>query len=105
MAEESPQKIYVVGLLVLLSIVWLAWSGHFEPLLLAFGVLSVGLSVWVSWRLQVIGDEGQPLKWGARPLSYGPWLIGAIITANIDVLQRILGLKPVNHSESPRTKY
>ena len=96
MAEENTQKIYVIGLIVLLTIVWLAWSGHFEPLLLAFGVLSVGLSVWVSWRLQVIGDEGQPLKWGTRPLSYGPWLIGAIITANIDVLQRILGFKPVD---------
>ena len=36
------------------------------------------------------------MKWGARPLSYGPWLIGAIVTANIDVLKRILGFKPVD---------
>lgn len=95
MAEEPSPKIYIIGLIVLLAVVWLAWSGHFEPLLLSFGVGSVLLTVWVSWRLQVVGDEGQPLSWGTRPLTYGPWLIGAIITANIDVLQRILGFKPV----------
>ena len=96
MAEESQKSMYVVGLTVLLALVWLAWSGHFETLLLIFGVGSVLITVWVSLRLQVVGEEGQPLKWGVRPLSYGPWLIGAIVSANIDVLKRILGFKPVN---------
>jgi multicomponent Na+:H+ antiporter subunit E len=90
MSSETTKTTHVLGLFILLSLIWLAWSGHFEPMLLGFGVVSVVLTVWVSWRLEVIGEEGQPLKWGLRPLSYIPWLVKAIVVANIDVIQRIL---------------
>ena len=53
---------FVVGLIVAMSIVWIAWSGHFEPLLLGFGVFSIVLTVWLSKRLHGIDSEGQPLQ-------------------------------------------
>ena len=79
---------HVVGLAAMLVGVWIAWSGHFEPLLLAFGAGSVFLTIWMSHRMKVIDDEGQPLN--HRLLFYAPWLLMEIVKANIDVISRIL---------------
>ncbi len=79
---------YLVGLVVAISIVWLGWSGHFEPLLLGFGVFSIALTVWLSQRLQSIDSEGQPLKFNL--LAYFIWLAKEILVANIDVIKRIV---------------
>ena len=79
---------YLVGLVVAISIVWLFWSGHFEPLLLGFGVFSIALTVWLSQRLQSIDSEGQPLQ--LNLLAYFIWLIKEILVANIDVIKRII---------------
>jgi multicomponent Na+:H+ antiporter subunit E len=76
------------GLSFVLVLIWLGWSGYFLPMILGFGVVSILLTVWVSKRLQVVDDEGQPVN--AKLISYAPWLIKEIIVANIDVIKRIL---------------
>ena len=78
----------MVGLLIVLTGVWLGWSGIYLPMILGFGVLSLVLTIWISKRLGAIDDEGQPLN--AKLISYTPWLIKEIIVANIDVIKRIL---------------
>jgi len=51
----------------------------------------VALTWWVSKRLDVIDEEGQPLN--PKLFFYIPWLIKEIIVANIDVIGRILSTK------------
>ena len=84
----SKSSAHFVLLILVLCGVWMVWSGHVKPLMLGFGVASVALTVWMSKRLDVIDEEGQPLNY--KILLYLPWLIKEIIVANIDVLKRIL---------------
>ena len=72
-----------LGLLAVLAILWLLLSGYFLPLILAFGVLSCLLVVFVAWRMDVIDHEGHPVELGLRALTYFPWLAIEIVKANI----------------------
>jgi multicomponent Na+:H+ antiporter subunit E len=83
--------------LVLLAVVlfayWLLLSGHFEPLLLAYGLLSVAISVWFAHRLQILDAESFPIQLTLRAISYWPWLIVEIFKSAIDVTKVILSPK------------
>jgi len=79
-----------ISLGVTLFITWLLWSGHYNPLILGFGVASCVLVVYLSARLGLVHREGHPIHLLLRLLTYGPWLIWAIVKANIDVAGRIL---------------
>ena len=79
-----------ISLGISLFLVWLLWSGHYTPLILAFGVASCVLVVYLSARLGIVDREGHPVHLLPRLLTYGPWLIWAIVKANIDVAGRIL---------------
>lgn len=82
---------HIVSLTAVLAIVWLAWSGHFEPLVLGLGAVSLAAAVGLSVRMRVVDEEGAPLGLSfARLLLYVPWLTGEIIKANVDVARRIL---------------
>jgi multicomponent Na+:H+ antiporter subunit E len=80
----------LVVLAASLTVVWLLWSGHFEPMILAFGVLSIALTTWLAARMDRI--DGQPLVYpfGFRILAYLPWLGWEIVKANVDVARIIL---------------
>ena len=74
-------------------ITWLLWSGHYSfyhTLVLTMGILSCAFVVYLADRLDIIDEEGHPvhLIWGL--ILYIPWLLWAIIKANIDVAKRIL---------------
>ena len=86
--DSSGNVLYVIVLSVVLAIVWLAWSGHYETLILAFGIGSIALTVYLSLALKVVDAEGQHLNLSL--ITYFPWLIKEIILANIDVIKRIL---------------
>ena len=84
----KPSMGHMLGLGFVLVLIWLGWSGYFLWLILNFGVFSILITVWVSSRLQVIDEEGQPVN--VKLVTYAPWLIKEIIVANIDVIKRIL---------------
>lgn len=69
---------------------WFLWSGHTEPLLLAFGVFSVGIVTLLASRMNVIDEESEPYELGLRPLLYVPWLLWEIAKANLHVARVIL---------------
>jgi len=83
-----------VSLLVVLACVWLLWSGHYTGLVMSLGAASCLLVVFLARRMRVVDEEGQPISWGFRPILYIPWLLWEVVKANIDVAQRVLGLKP-----------
>ncbi|MFT5683940.1 MAG: multicomponent Na+:H+ antiporter subunit E [Myxococcota bacterium] len=86
--DRSPK--HAVSLLLVLAGVWLVWSGHFDGRLLGLGALSCGLVVWISWRMGIVDDEGQPMSLILRLPSYLLWLTIEVIKANIDVAKRVL---------------
>lgn len=83
-------RVHVVVLLVTLCLMWMLWSGHYN-VLLVFGSVCCLLVVWLSMRMKIVDDEGQPVvRLGLRVLAYLPWLLLQIVKANIDVARRIL---------------
>jgi len=85
---------HLISLLVLLSAVWVLFSGYFEPLFLVLGFLSCLFVVWIAIRQNIVDHEGHPLN--LRPvrwLRYSTWLVGEIIKSNIDVARRIWSRK------------
>ncbi len=87
--RSSPKNI--IGLMVVLMGVWLLWSGHYTPLLLTLGAVSCALVVFISYRMHIIDDEGQPTSLGLfRSLAYLAWLAVEVVKANIDVAKRVL---------------
>lgn len=81
---------HAISLSLVLFAVWLLLSGHFVPLLLAFGVLSCVIAVAISMRMDVIDHEGHPIHLGWRAIFYWPWLIWQIVLANLSVARIIL---------------
>ena len=80
-----------IVLTVVLTAVWLAWSGHFEPLLLTLGAGSIVFVVALSAHMKVVDHESVPIGLHyPRLLLYVPWLAWEIIKANVDVARRIL---------------
>ena len=82
--------IRTVSLGLLSFAVWLLWSNHYTPLLLACGAGSCLLVVLIARRMEVLDEEGVPVHVGPRLLLYLPWLMWAIVRANVDVALRIL---------------
>lgn len=82
---------HALSLGISLGILWLLLSGHFTMLLLALGIVSVVLVLYLALRMDVVDHEGQPvhLKFRAT-INYWAWLLKAIFLSNIDVCRRIL---------------
>lgn len=69
---------------------WLLLSGHYNPLLIGFGIFSSVLVVLLARRMRIIDPEGHPIHLGLGAATYWPWLLLEIVKSNIDVARRIL---------------
>ncbi len=69
---------------------WLLLSGHYVPLLLTLGALSVAVVVLIALRMDVIDREGHPIHLTPKALLYWTWLFWEIVKSNVDVTRRIL---------------
>lgn len=81
---------HAASLAAFLAALWLLLSGHYEPLLLGFGIVSCVVVVIISLRMDVVDREGHPIHLGTRVLTYIPWLLLEIAKSNIEVARRIL---------------
>ena len=82
-----------ISMCLLAFVTWLLWSGHYalyHRLIFILGVLSCGFIVYLASRLDIADEEGVPIHLVWSVLLYIPWLLWAIIKANIDVAKRIL---------------
>ncbi len=69
---------------------WWLWSGHTEPMMIAFGVGSILLVLWVFKRMDDVAEDKAPYRLGLRPIFYLPYIIWEIVKANIDVAKVIV---------------
>ena len=76
--------------ILLLGAAWVLWSGHYTPLILSFGVISVLLVVWIAHRMDVLDPESHPYHLSWRPIVYLPWLVKEIVLSNIHVALMVL---------------
>ena len=82
-----------------LGCLWWLLSGHTEPLILSFGLLSVALVMLISWKMEILDSESFPLPVFGRAIGYWLWLAFEVLKANVDVAKRILDprlpIKPI----------
>ena len=81
-----PTLALAVGLILL----WLFSSGFFITLIIALGIASVGLVVWLAHRMDVVDHESHPVHMGIKGFTYFPWLVLEVIKSNWDVALAIL---------------
>jgi multicomponent Na+:H+ antiporter subunit E len=72
---------------------WLVLSGHYEPLILFFGVLSCLLVTYLAWRMDREDRYLFHIRLTWRLLAYILWLIKEIFRANVAVTRIILDPK------------
>jgi multicomponent Na+:H+ antiporter subunit E len=84
----------------LLAVFWFINSGYTKPMLLAFGVISVAIVVALARRMEGHDHEYFPTimpSW--RLPGYLVWMVGQIVSSNIDVAKRVWrgkgGISPV----------
>ncbi|MBL41245.1 MAG: cation transporter [Rhodospirillaceae bacterium] len=105
-----------LSLFIFLSIIWLLLSGHYNPLMLFFGLISVLFTTYIATRMDLVDKEGHPVHLTWKIPIYWLWLLLQIIKSNIQVSIRILSPKininpemimiPMNQkSDLDRTNY
>jgi multicomponent Na+:H+ antiporter subunit E len=83
-----PSRYILLGLS--LFALWLALSGHTEPLILVFGVCSAALVALVVARMDRVDWYAFPVRLSWRMTGYLLWLVKEIFRANIRVARIIL---------------
>lgn len=78
------------SLTLFLAAVWLLLSGHFDPLTLSFGAVSIALVVFIAHRMDVVDHEGHPIHLSWKVPIYWLWLDWQIILSNVRVARMIL---------------
>lgn len=75
--------------LALLIASWLLWSGHFDPLMLTFGLLSCAFVYYLLHQLEVIQLNPGSARIFARLPGYLPWLLWQIVLSNVAVAKLV----------------
>ena len=60
---------YAVILAIVLTLVWMALSGYFQPLMIAFGVISISTVVLLCARMDILDIETAPYQHTLKTLS------------------------------------
>lgn len=81
---------HALALFAILMGTWLLLSGHYEPDLISYGVLSSAAVVALSARLGILDEECVPIHLAWRTLRYLPWLFREIVRSNWAVTRVIL---------------
>ena len=74
---------------ILLVIFWLLNSGHYTPMMLSMGAVSIVLVIMIARRMNVVDEESQPLHLAVSIPGYYLWLLKELVVSNVDVVTRI----------------
>ena len=75
--------------LIALTLSWLAWSGHYDALLLTFGATSVLCVFYLLNRIGLADLDPQSARTFVKMIAYVPWLLLEVIKSNIAVAKII----------------
>ncbi len=77
----------------ILFAIWMLLSWHFDGLLIAFGLATCTLAVWVGVRMGTVDRESVPIHLVGGALLYVPWLVWEIFKSNVRVARIILAAR------------
>ena len=80
----------MLGLGLLLVAAWLLWSGLYKPLLLALGVVSVGLTLYIVRRMGYLDDDTHALHYSSGLPRFWAWLAREIVASSLEVTRVVL---------------
>ncbi len=78
---------------LILFVLWLLLSGHYNPLLLTFGAVSCMFVAWIAYKMGLLSSNSSTLKFNLKLPLFIPWFFIEIIKSNLDVCRRILSPK------------
>lgn len=89
-ATDSSYLQKLTILLLILALAWLLWSGLYKPLLLALGVFSCLLSLYLAHRMGAL--DRSVFSWYVVPRlpGYWAWLLKEIALSSFEVARIIL---------------
>ena len=79
-----------VLLAVLLMAAWVLWSGYLKPLLLALGVFSSVLVVYLSYRMRLFDAEVFDGRFLLRLVRFWAWLAREVFRSSLEVTRAVL---------------
>jgi len=83
----TPKRRFIV--FTILFIVWMIFSGHFDPRHLGLGVACAALVATLSSDLLLPARARAQVSIGWRFLVYVPWLLWQVVLANLHVIRLI----------------
>lgn len=90
MSSTSQTFARMLALLIPLVAAWLLWSGIYKPLLLALGVFSCLLTIYIKDRMEYFETEVFALRFGRRLIGYWLWLAKEVVKSSLDVARIVL---------------
>lgn len=90
---------HTISLAVLLGALWWVLSGYAQPLLLSLGAFSVGFTLWLARRMDVIDHESHPIHMSWPLARFWMRLLREIAVSNLQVIAAILS--PRRHPIQP----
>lgn len=82
---------HIISLAISLSVIWLLLSGHYTPLLIGLGGLSVLVVVTIAYRMRLFDITDTPVfPYAITMLPYWHWLLKEIILSTINVCWQVL---------------
>ena len=87
--QGAALPLQLTGLLLILMLSWVLWSGIYKPLLLGLGLFSAFLSTWLAHRMGFFRHQAMLKVLSSLP-AYWWWLLREIIVSSIDVAKLIL---------------
>ncbi len=75
---------------IVMAATWLVLSGYFIGMILTFGLISIGLVVWMTRRLAILDEETVPYLNILKTCKYYIWLFIEIVKANIQVVKSVV---------------
>jgi multicomponent Na+:H+ antiporter subunit E len=79
-----------LSLAAFLAALWWLLSGQTAPLLLAFGLASVLVTVWLARRMEIVDHESHPVHLSMALSRYWLHLGREIFVSNIEVMRAII---------------
>lgn len=80
----------MLALMIPLVAAWLLWSGLYKPLLLALGLFSCLLTIYVKHRMEYFQTEMFAIQFSRRLIGYWLWLAKEVVKSSLDVARIIL---------------
>ncbi len=77
-------------LTIAIALLWLGLSGHYSPLLLILGAISIIVTLIVTSQMRIIDRESTPYLLLPEAIDYWFWLFGEIVKANWTVFKACL---------------